>query len=56
MENNLVIKIDPDKFEKKPLKNFKSGLNETFIWYYANSKFFKNFSKKLFFKRLGLKK
>tara|TARA_X000001036_G_scaffold436335_1_gene479272 strand:+ start:3619 stop:4668 length:1050 start_codon:yes stop_codon:yes gene_type:complete len=23
MENNLVIKIDPDKFEKKPLKNFK---------------------------------
>ena len=52
--------LDSNKIKKKlkwkPLKNFKSGLNETFIWYYANSKFFKNFSKKLFFKRLGLKK
>ena len=40
----------------KPLRNFKTGLQKTFIWYYTNDKFFKNFSKKLFFKRLGLKK
>ena len=44
------------KLKWKPLINFKSGLNETFIWYYKNNKFFKSFSKKLFFKRLGLKK
>ena len=44
------------KLKWKPLINFRSGLNETFIWYYKNNKFFKNFSKKLFFKRLGLKK
>ena len=40
----------------KPLKNFKSGLNETFDWYYKNTLFFKHFSKKLFFKRLGIKR
>jgi len=44
------------KLKWKPLVNFRSGLNETFIWYYKNIKFFENFSKKLFFKRLGLKK
>ena len=44
------------KLKWKPLKNFKSGLSETFDWYYKNDKFFKNFSKKLFYKRLGLKK
>ena len=43
------------KLKWKPLVNFRSGLDETFIWYYKNNKFFKNFSKKLFFKRLGLK-
>ena len=42
--NEMVDKIDS-----------RSRLNETFIWYYKNNKFFKNFSKKLFFKRLGLK-
>ena len=45
-----------NKLKWKPLKTFKSGLNETFLWYHDNYKFFNNFSKKLFFKRLGLKK
>ena len=38
-----------------PLKEFKSGLSETFDWYLKNYIFFNNFSKKKFFKRLGLK-
>ena len=39
----------------KPNKNMNTGLKETFEWYYNNYSFFKTFSKKLFFKRLGLK-
>ena len=39
----------------KPKKNFKFGLEETFNWYFHNYKFFNTFSKKKFFKRLGLK-
>ena len=39
----------------KPEKNFKKGLEETFNWYFQNINFFKTFSKKKFFKRLGLK-
>ncbi len=39
----------------KPKKNFKLGLEETFDWYLENYKFFNYFSKKNFFKRLGLK-
>ena len=39
----------------KPSKKFKDGLEETFNWYYLNFNFFKQFSKKKFFKRLGLK-
>ena len=39
----------------KPDKNFKKGLEETFNWYFQNINFFKTFSKKKFFKRLGLK-
>ena len=35
-------------------KNFKNGLRETFNWYFDNYKFFNLFSKKKFFKRLGL--
>jgi dTDP-glucose 4,6-dehydratase len=31
------------------------GLSITFDWYYSNMKFFNNFSKKHFYKRLGLK-
>ena len=39
----------------KPSKNFQEGLEDTFDWYLNNYKFFENFSKQLFFKRLGLK-
>ncbi len=39
----------------KPKKNFQSGLEETFDWYLVNYNFFTYFSKKKFFKRLGLK-
>ena len=37
------------------MKNFKTGLKETFEWYFQNYKFFSTFSKNKFFKRLGLK-
>ncbi len=39
----------------KPKRNFVSGLNETLNWYVKNYRFFNYFSKKIFFKRLGLK-
>ncbi len=39
----------------KPLRNFEKGLNETLKWYFNNKKFFKNFSNKIFYRRLGLK-
>ena len=39
----------------RPSKNFKKGLEETFDWYYKNYNFFNYFSKRKFFKRLGLK-
>ena len=39
----------------KPKRNFVSGLNETLNWYVKNYSFFNYFSKKIFFKRLGLK-
>tara|TARA_Y100000817_G_scaffold314557_1_gene313850 strand:- start:10235 stop:11260 length:1026 start_codon:yes stop_codon:yes gene_type:complete len=42
------------KLKWKPKKNFKTGLEETIDWYIKNYKFFKYFSKKKFFKRLGL--
>ena len=58
--HDLRYALNSNKIRKllkwKPLRTFKSGLKETFIWYYENDKFFTNFSKKLFFKRLGLKK
>ena len=58
--HDLRYALNSNKIKKqlkwKPLINFKSGLKETFIWYYENDKFFNNFSKRLFFKRLGLKK
>ena len=37
------------------VKKFSNGLEETFDWYLSNMEFFKFFSKKKFFKRLGLK-
>ena len=39
----------------KPKINFESGLNKTLSWYIENYSFFNYFSKKTFFKRLGLK-
>ena len=42
------------KLKWKPKKNFKTGLEETIDWYIKNYKFFSYFSKKKFFKRLGL--
>ena len=39
----------------KPKINFESGLNKTLNWYIENYSFFNYFSKKTFFKRLGLK-
>ena len=38
----------------KPKMNFKSGLAETFNWYLNNFEFFSSFSKRKFFKRIGL--
>ncbi len=38
----------------RPTKKFDVGLKETFEWYVNNKKFFRNFSKKKFYKRLGL--
>ena len=38
-----------------PETKFLNGLEKTFIWYLNNYEFFNFFSKKKFFKRLGLK-
>ena len=52
--------LDSKKIKKKikwfPKKNFKTGLADTLNWYINNYKFFNQFSKKKFFKRLGLNK
>ena len=40
----------------KTSRNLSKGLSETIDWYIENKKFFKVFSKKLFFKRVGLTK
>ena len=56
--HDLRYALDSKKITKiskwRPLKDFETGLKETFNWYYRNYGFFKNFSKKKFFKRLGL--
>ena len=58
--HDLRYSLNSSKIKKKlkwkPSKDFKSGLRETFNWYYKNDLFFKKFSNKFFFKRLGLKK
>ena len=43
------------KLKWKSSINFESALEQTFNWYLNNYKFFENFSKKKFFKRMGLK-
>ena len=56
--HDLRYALDSKKITKiskwRPLKDFETGLKETFDWYYKNYDFFGNFSKKKFFKRLGL--
>ena len=57
--HDIRYALDSKKI-KRTLKwktNFKIeiGLKETFLWYKNNKKFFENFSKKFFYKRLGLK-
>tara|TARA_Y100000591_G_scaffold59742_1_gene48218 strand:+ start:841 stop:1866 length:1026 start_codon:yes stop_codon:yes gene_type:complete len=51
--------LNSKKIRKKlnwyPDMKFSEGLEKTFDWYYENNNFFKLFSKKKFFKRLGLK-
>jgi len=45
------------KFLKwRPKISLQKGLSDTFNWYYNNKKFFNSFSKKKFYKRIGLKK
>ncbi len=50
--------LNSNKIKKKlkwhPIVNFKDGLEKTLDWYIKNYKFFNTFSKKKFFKRLGL--
>ena len=57
--HDLRYALDSKKIKKslnwKPSKNFKKGLEETFDWYLANYNFFNLFSKKKFFKRIGLR-
>ena len=50
--NSFKIK---KKLKWKPKKTFNKGLEDTVDWYLNNTKFFNYFSKKIFFKRLGLK-
>ena len=56
--HDLRYALDSKKITKiskwRPLKDFETGLKETFNWYYRNYDFFNSFSKKKFFKRLGL--
>ena len=58
--NDLRYALNSNKIKKqlkwRPLRNFKSGLKETFIWYYENDKFFENFSKNflIFFRSIFL--
>ena len=50
LNSNKIKKL----IKRKEKRDLKSGLSETFNWYLENKSFFKSFSKKLFYKRLGL--
>ena len=56
--HDLRYALNSNKIKKlikwKAKRDLKSGLSETFNWYLENKSFFKSFSKKLFYKRLGL--
>ena len=57
--HDLKYSLNSKKIKKitkwKAKKNLNEGLFETFTWYFNNQNFFKAFSKKLFYKRIGLK-
>ena len=57
--HDLRYALDSNKIFRmlkwKPSKKFKKGLEETFDWYNKNHDFFSKFSRRKFFKRLGLK-
>lgn len=57
--HDLRYALNSKKIRKQikwqPSRNFKIGLEETFTWYLENYEFYSYFSKKSFFKRLGLK-
>ena len=57
--HDLKYSLNSFKIKKelkwKPKKKFNKGLEDTVDWYLNNTKFFNYFSKKIFFKRLGLK-
>lgn len=56
--HDLRYALDSKKINKKlkwkSSKTFEIGLSETFEWYLNNRNFFNFFSKKIFFKRLGI--
>ncbi|MDC1151123.1 dTDP-glucose 4,6-dehydratase [Pelagibacteraceae bacterium] len=57
--HDIRYALDCKKISKilkwRPLMKFENGLSDTFDWYLNNYEFFNYFSKKKFFKRLGLK-
>ncbi len=57
--HDLRYSLDSRKIKKKikwkPEIKLDNGLLDTFEWYFNNPKFFKIFSKKIFYKRLGTK-
>ncbi len=57
--HDLRYSLDSKKIKRllkwKAKKSLNDGLSETFDWYSKNKSFFNSFSKKLFYKRLGLK-
>ena len=57
--HDLRYALNSNKIKKKlkwnKEKSFEIGLQETFKWYFNNKDFFNYFSRKKFFKRLGLK-
>ncbi len=57
--HDMRYALDSKKIRKelnwKPSIKFNDGLSKTFEWYFENKKFYNHFSKKKFFKRIGLK-
>ncbi len=57
--HDLRYSLNSKKIKKflnwKAEKNFSAAINETFDWYLQNYNFFSFFSKKIFYKRIGLK-